>query len=85
MSVKPIRPDVKLTSLKQQYLDYVAQQYDAFVEYAGDEPEAISFGFCDLDGNTGVHWLMPNEPEGSNRCAMFLGNITIEMMRSFVR
>lgn len=85
MSIKTIRPGIAVSPMKQQYLDYVAQQYDAFVEYAEKEPEALMFGFCDGDGNTGIHWLIPNEPEGTNKCATYLSNITIEMLRSVVR
>lgn len=85
MSIKTIRPGIAVSPMKQQYLDYVAQQYDMFVEYAEKEPDALVFGFCDDEGNTGTHWLMPNEPEGSNKCAMYLSNITLEMLRSALK
>jgi len=85
MSVTPLRPDITTSPLKQQYLDYVAQQYDAFIDYSGKEPDALAFGFCDLTGASSTHWLMPNEPQGSNRCALLLSNIVVELFRHSAR
>ena len=85
MSVETIRPGISVSPLKQQYLDYVAQQYDEFVEQIGNEPDAIAFGFTDQNGEVNSSWLMPNEPQGSARCHMFLSNIAMYILSTATR
>lgn len=84
MSVETIRPGISVSPLKQQYLDYVAQQFDEFIEVTGNEPDAIAFGFTHENGEVTSSWIMPNEPEGSTRCAMFLCNITMYMLNKAI-
>ena len=81
MTIAPIRPDIVVSPIKQQFLDYVAQCYDEWLERYSTEPNGIVFGFGDFEGNASSHWVFPNLEVG-NKCEMLLISIAHKIGRS---
>lgn len=75
MTITPIRPETTVSPRKQQYLDYVAQAYDRYIEQYGLEPSTIIFGYGDHNGNSSASWLIPDEANPSNLCEMLVVNV----------
>lgn len=79
--VTPIRPGTTISPIKQQFLDYVAQTFDSWVEEYGTEPTGIVYGFGDLKGNASAHWNLPNTEPG-NECKMLIISIAHQIAES---
>lgn len=69
MSVTPIRDAVNVSPTKQQFVDYIAQSYDQWIEHIGSDPSVIVFGFGDDRGNANGKRLVMDEEAGA-KCRM---------------
>lgn len=83
VSIKTIRPGIAVSPTKQQYLDYVAQCYDDWVDIYESEPNGLLFGFGNYEGNAEGKWIIPNE-EISLRNTMLIVSINHQINKMLI-
>jgi len=84
MTATPIRAGVTANPEKQQFLDYVAQQYDAFTDRYGTVPSGIVFGYTNDSGDPSASWLFVNH-EAGNMCSMLLSNVAVHILHQAMK